>query len=182
MPRPAENPLGPVTLHWTKPDLTNDNKEFFSGYNITTTRAVLEPMLGSRRKRNVDIPNSDSQSVMVDPDATSYTYNTPCPYMTDVTLCPYSQYCFTVVSVFTFNNVFIDASTPTPMCIENTAEAGKITILHNIAFSMTNILAPSGPPQEVRNTTTGIHNIEIDWKFPQFPNGIITHFTVRTLH
>ena len=126
MPIPDGNPFGPVTLSWTKPVLTDDNKEFFSGYNITTTRIVLEPMLSSRKKRIVDIPNSDSQSVMLDPDNTSYTYNTPCPYMTGATLCPYSQYCFTIVSVFTFNNVFINASIPTPMCVDSTAEAGKI--------------------------------------------------------
>ena len=129
MPIPEENPFGPFTLSWTKPVLTNDNKEFFSGYNVTTNRTVLEPMLRSRKKRIVDIPDSDSQSVMLDPNATSYTYSTPCPYVTDATLCPYSQYCFTVVSVFTFNNVFIDASIPTPMCTGNTAEAGKIIFI-----------------------------------------------------
>ena len=129
MPISDDNPFGPVTLSWTKPVLTDNNKEFFSGYNVTTTRTVLEPMLGSRKKRIVDIPNSGSQSVMLDPNATSYTYNTPCPYITDVTLCPYSQYCFTVVSVFTFNNVFIDSSVPTPMCTGSTAEAGKIIFI-----------------------------------------------------
>ena len=41
-------------------------------------------------------------------------------------------------------------------------------------------LVPSGPPQEVRNVSTGIRDIEMDWKFPQFSNGIITQFTVRT--
>ena len=129
---PDNYPLGPVMLGWTKPTLTDDNEKFFSGYNITINRTVLQPMLASRNKRQVDIPNSDSLIVPVDPDATSYTYNTPCPYMANVTLCPYSQYCFTVVSVFTFSGVFIDSSIPTPMCTGNTAEAGKVSSLCNM--------------------------------------------------
>ena len=129
---PDNYPLGPVMLGWTKPTLTDDNEKFFSGYNITINRTVLQPMLASRNKRQVDIPNSDSLIVPVDPDATSYTYNTPCPYMANVTLCPYSQYCFTVVSVFTFSGVFIDSSIPTPMCTGNTSEAGKVSSLCNV--------------------------------------------------
>jgi len=131
-PIPVDDPFGLVTLNWTKPNLTDDNKEFFSGYNITITRTVLEPMLSSRKKRQASIPNSASQNVMAGPDTTSFTYNTPCPYMADVTLCPYSQYCFTVVSVFAFNNVFIDSSIPTPMCTGNTAEASKVSSLCNM--------------------------------------------------
>ena len=131
-PIPVDDPLGPVTLSWTKPNLTDDNKEFFSGYNITITRKVLEPMLASRKKRQANILNSDSLSFMAGPDATSYTYNTSCPYVSGATLCPYSQYCFTVVSVFTFSGVFIDSSIPTPMCIGNTAEAGKVSSLCNM--------------------------------------------------
>ena len=116
-------------LGWTKPNLTDGNREFFSGYNITINRTLLQqPMLASsRKKRQINMLNSDSQSVMVDPDATSFTYNTPCPHMADVTLCPYSQFCFTVVSVFTFSGLFIDSSIPTPMCTGNTAEAGKVS-------------------------------------------------------
>ena len=41
-------------------------------------------------------------------------------------------------------------------------------------------LAPSGPPQELTNTTNAIHEIGISWKVPQFPNGVITGFTVST--
>lgn len=41
-------------------------------------------------------------------------------------------------------------------------------------------LAPSGPPQELHVTDVDIHEISISWKFPQFPNGIITGFTVST--
>ena len=129
---PDDDPFGPVTLSWTKPLLTDDNKEFFSGYNITITRSVLEPMLASRKKRQASIPNSASQNVMVDPDATSFTYNTPCPHVANATLCPYSQYCFTVVSLFTFSGVFINSSIPTPMCTGNTAEAGKVSSLCNM--------------------------------------------------
>ena len=39
-------------------------------------------------------------------------------------------------------------------------------------------LAPSDPPQELNATNIGIHEIGIEWKFPQFPNGVITGFTV----
>ena len=41
-------------------------------------------------------------------------------------------------------------------------------------------LAPSDPPQEINVTNIGIHEIGIKWKFPQFPNGAITGFTVST--
>ena len=41
-------------------------------------------------------------------------------------------------------------------------------------------LAPSGPPQEFNYTNIGIREIGIRWNFPQFPNGIITDFTVST--
>ena len=41
-------------------------------------------------------------------------------------------------------------------------------------------LAPSDPPQELNVTNIGIHEIGIEWKFPQFPNGVITGFTVST--
>ena len=39
-------------------------------------------------------------------------------------------------------------------------------------------LAPSGPPQDLSVTNIDVHEIEISWTFPQFPNGIITNFTV----
>ena len=129
---PDDDPFGPVILRWTKPLLTDDNKEFFSGYNITITHTVLQPMIASRKKRQVNVPNSVSQSFIVDPDNTSFTYNTPCPYVSNATLCPYSQYCFTVVSVFSFSGLFIDSSIPTPMCTGNTAEAGKVSNLCNM--------------------------------------------------
>ena len=41
-------------------------------------------------------------------------------------------------------------------------------------------LAPSGPPQDFNATDIRLHEIEISWKFPQFPNGVITGFTVST--
>ena len=40
-------------------------------------------------------------------------------------------------------------------------------------------LAPSNPPQELNEVNTDVHKIEISWKPPQFPNGIITSFFVR---
>ena len=42
------------------------------------------------------------------------------------------------------------------------------------------MVAPSGPPQKFNVTNIGIHDIGIRWKFPQFPNGVITGFTVST--
>ena len=46
------------------------------------------------------------------------------------------------------------------------------------------VIAPSGPPQKLNVTDINIHEIGIVWKFPQFPNGVITGFTVSmtTLH
>ena len=41
-------------------------------------------------------------------------------------------------------------------------------------------LAPSGPPEDFNATDVLIHEVEIIWKFPQFPNGVITGFTVST--
>ena len=41
-------------------------------------------------------------------------------------------------------------------------------------------LAPSGPPQEFNYTNISVHEIGIRWNFPQFPNGVITGFTVST--
>ena len=41
-------------------------------------------------------------------------------------------------------------------------------------------LAPNGPPQELNYTSIGIREIDIRWNFPEFPNGVITAFTVST--
>ena len=41
-------------------------------------------------------------------------------------------------------------------------------------------LAPSDAPQEFNVTDPDIHNIDVVWKLPQFPNGVITGFTVST--
>ena len=41
-------------------------------------------------------------------------------------------------------------------------------------------LAPNGPPQEFNQANVGIHEIGIRWNFPDFPNGVITGFTVST--
>ena len=119
----------PVILSWTKPELTDDNKEFFQGYDVSFSHTVLETTLSERRKRN--ILASDSQATRLGPDVTSYTYDESCPYSNSLTLCPYSQYCFSVVSVFEFEGTPIDVSdsTLTTMCT-NTSEAGEfITIL-----------------------------------------------------
>ena len=39
-------------------------------------------------------------------------------------------------------------------------------------------LALSGPPQDLSVINIDVHEMEISWKSPQFPNGIITGFTV----
>ena len=39
-------------------------------------------------------------------------------------------------------------------------------------------LAPSGPPQDLSVKEINVHDMEISWTFPQFPNGIIAGFTV----
>ena len=67
---------------------------------------------------------------MVGPDQTSYSYDQKCPYNDSITLCPYSEYCFSVVSLFAFKDTFIDASdsTSTVLC-RNTTEAGEFTVL-----------------------------------------------------
>ena len=41
-------------------------------------------------------------------------------------------------------------------------------------------LAPNGPPEDFNATDVRIHEIEMFWKFPQLPNGMITGFTVST--
>ena len=120
------NDNDPVILSWTKPDLTSDNSEFFQGYNVTSSRSVSQTTL-SRSKRN--IPPSESQTVTLGPDETSYNYSRRCPYNDSLTLCPYSEYCFSVVSLFAFGSIPIDASDPTitTRC-SRTGEAGESMI------------------------------------------------------
>lgn len=115
----------PVILRWTKPVLTPEDEEFFKGYNVSIGRSVFATGLGSRSKRN--IPSSETQTVTLGPDETSYNYNKTCPYDDSLTLCPYSEYCFSVVSVFAFGDTPIDASDPalTRMC-NDTGEAGEL--------------------------------------------------------
>ena len=74
---------------------------------------------------------------MVGPDQTSYIYDQKCPYNDSFTLCPYSEYCFSVISLFAFKDTFIDASdsTSTILC-HNTTEAGEFTILQFVPYLM----------------------------------------------
>ena len=74
-------------------------------------------------KRNT--PASETEIMRLGPDATNHTFSIQCPY-SSVTLCPYSQYCFSVVSVFEFRGTPIDVSdsTLTAMCTD-TSEAGE---------------------------------------------------------
>ena len=106
--------------------MTDDNKEFFQGYNVSFSRTVLT-LFSQRRKRN--IATMESQTVRVGRETTSYSYNISCPYNNSLTLCPYSRYCFSVVSVFEFGGTPIDASDPTlTMMCDSTSEAGELTI------------------------------------------------------
>ena len=84
---------------------------------------MLNTTLSQRRKRN--ILTSESQTVRLGPDTTSYTYSNSCQY-NDSTLCPYSEYCLSVVSIFEFKDIPIDTSDPalTERCI-TTDEAGE---------------------------------------------------------
>ena len=120
-------------LSWTGPVLTVQNREFFQGYNVSFSRAVLDTTFSQRSKRN--IPAMESQTVTVGPETTSYNYSISCPYDNTLTLCPYSGYCFSVVSVFEFRGTPIDASDPTlaRMC-DNTNEAGEFTIFENVLY------------------------------------------------
>ena len=116
----------PVILSWTKPEVTNETREFFQGYDVSFSRNVLQTML-YRGKRNT--PASETNTTRLGPDATSHTFSILCPYNDSVTLCPYSQYCFSVVSVFEFRGTPIDVSgsTLTTMC-NTTDEAGEFSI------------------------------------------------------
>jgi len=127
----------PVTLRWNKPNLTEESKEFFQGFNLSVSRSVLTTTLNQRSKGNTNVPPSDTQMIMVGPDQTSYKYDQKCPYNYAITLCPYSEYCFSVVSLFAFKDTFIDASdsTSTMMC-HNTTEAGEFTILQIVPYLM----------------------------------------------
>ena len=77
----------------------------------------------------------ESQTVRVGPETTSYSYNISCPYNSSLTLCPYSRYCFSVVSVFEFGGTPIDTSDPTlAMMCNDTSEGGELTILEIILY------------------------------------------------
>ena len=117
------NDNDPVILSWTEPGLTDSNREFFQGFDVSFSRIVLNTTLSQRRKRNTLA--SESQIIRLGPNETSYTYSDSCPY-SDNTLCPYSQYCFSVVSVFEFRGTPIDTSDPTLTTMRTTtSEAGE---------------------------------------------------------
>ena len=94
---------------------------------------MLETQLSQRRKRNT--LGSESQTVELGPDATSHTFSILCPYSDSLTLCPYSEYCFSVVSVFEFRGTPIDVSDSTlaTMCT-NTSEAGELIIFETVLY------------------------------------------------
>ena len=126
----------PVILRWSKPGLTYDNREFFQGYDVSFSHNVLQTTLYQRGKRNTLA--SETNITRLGPDATSHTFSILCPYNDSVTLCPYSQYCFSVASVFEYRGIPIDVSgsTLTTMC-DTTDEAGEFSIfLDFLCFDM----------------------------------------------
>ena len=128
-----DNNNDPIILSWTKPGLTDDSREFFQGYDVSFSRNVLQTMLYQRGKRNTLV--SETDITRLGPDATSHTFSILCPYNDSVTLCPYSQYCFSVVSVFEFRGTPIDVSdsTLTTMC-NTTDEAGEFSIFLDVLY------------------------------------------------
>ena len=88
---------------------------------------MLQTTLSQRRKRNTLA--SESQTIRLGADVASHTFSILCPYNSSVTLCPYSKYCFSIVSVFEFRGTPIDISdsTLTTMC-NGTDEAGEFII------------------------------------------------------
>ena len=127
------NDSDPVTLSWTKPVLTNDSREFFQGYDVSFSQNVFQTTLSERSKRNTQEP--ERNTIRLGTDATSHTFSMQCPYSDSLTLCPYSQYCFSVVSVFEFRGTLIDVSDPTlaTMCT-NTSEAGELIIFETVLY------------------------------------------------
>ena len=85
-------------------------------------------MLSQMSKRNIPATN-ESQTITLGSDETSFTYADTCPHIDTLTLCPHSQYCFSVISLFAFKGIHIDASDPavTAVCVD-TNETGKFTI------------------------------------------------------
>ena len=122
---PPVNNNDPAILRWIPPNLTDENREFFQGYDVSFDRAVLDRTLSGRRKRNV--LGTETQTQRIGPNETSYNYNIICPYNTSFTLCPYSRYLFSVISVFAFGNIPIDTSELARVDI-STDEAGEFTI------------------------------------------------------
>ena len=124
---PVVNNDDPAILRWTKPNLTDDNREFFQGYDVSFSRAVFDTTLSRRRKRSVLA--TETQTQRIGPDETSYNYNISCPYNISFTLCPYSRYSFSVISVFAFGNIPIDTSNPELARVDiSTDEAGEFII------------------------------------------------------
>ena len=123
-----------LILSWAPPNLTDDNRRFFQGFDVSISRTVLNTTLSQRRKRNT--LTSESQTVRLDPSETSYAYNNRCRYH-DTTLCPYSRYCLSVVSVFEFGGTPIDKSDPThaTKCAV-TDEAGEIIMFTQLFCSL----------------------------------------------
>ena len=94
---------------------------------------MFQTTLSQRSKRNTLA--SDSQTIRLDPDVTSYTYSESCPYSDSLTLCPYSENCFSVVSVFEFRGTPIDVSDSTlARRCTSTSEDGEFMIFETVLY------------------------------------------------
>ena len=96
--------------------------------NVSFSYVVFPIMLSQRSKRKVAATN-ESQTITLGPDEVNFTYADTCPHIDSLILCPYSQYCFSVITLFAFKGIHIDASDPavTTVCID-TSETGEFTI------------------------------------------------------
>ena len=88
---------------------------------------MFPTVLSQKSKRNT--LEAESQTVSLGRDESRLTYTDRCPFYDSFTLCPFSWYCFSVISVFEFRGTPIDASDPalTTRCTD-TNEAGEFTI------------------------------------------------------
>ena len=125
--------------------------------------------MSQRSKRNTLA--SGSQTISLDPDVTSYTYNESCPYSNNFTLCPYSENCFSVVSVFEFRGTPIDVSdsTLTTTCT-NTSEDGEFTMFETVLYF--NMLCAKHlviPHKNLMLLILVYMRLELDGNFLNFP-------------
>ena len=94
---------------------------------------MFEITLSQRSKKN--ILALDNQAIRLGPGVTSYTYSDRCLYSDGLTLCPYCQCCFSVVSVFEFEGIPIEISDSTLSTVcTNTSENGEFIIFESALY------------------------------------------------